>query len=192
MAMAYTEHSIARVVKIESKIDRSLKTQNRHSTANQICDHLWKTFNIRRTKSYKRKQHHTTNTVYYYYYYYCNHFTTLRPGLPGWIGTRRINHSGFCWNRDGGVAVESASHMQAICTSLQKITMPAPHHSDFYGPDALPDTQPKASKPWRQQHTQKQINSEAKHRTNITTSRSKSVVFRKSVIGVSTGFQLAK
>jgi len=38
------------------------------------------------------------------------------------------------------------NHMQAICTSLQKITMPAPHQSDFYGLDALPDTQPTASK----------------------------------------------
>ena len=38
------------------------------------------------------------------------------------------------------------NHMQAICTLLQKITMPALHHSDFYGPDALPDTQPTASK----------------------------------------------
>ena len=32
------------------------------------------------------------------------------------------------------------NHLQAICTSLQKITTPAPHHSDFYGPDALPGT----------------------------------------------------
>ena len=38
------------------------------------------------------------------------------------------------------------NHMQAICTSLQKITTPAPHQSDFYRPDALPDTQPTASK----------------------------------------------
>ena len=37
------------------------------------------------------------------------------------------------------------NHMQAICTLLQKKTTPAPHHSDFYRPDALPDTQPTAS-----------------------------------------------
>jgi len=30
------------------------------------------------------------------------------------------------------------NHMQAICTSLKKITTPA-HQSDFYGLDALPD-----------------------------------------------------
>ena len=41
------------------------------------------------------------------------------------------------------------NHMQSTCTSHQKITTPAPHHSDFYTPDALPDTQPTASKHWR-------------------------------------------
>ena len=41
------------------------------------------------------------------------------------------------------------NHMQAICTSLQKMTTPAPHQSDFYGPAALPDTQPTVSKHWR-------------------------------------------
>jgi len=41
------------------------------------------------------------------------------------------------------------SHMQAICTLLQKIAMPAPHQSCFYGPDALSDTQLTASKHWR-------------------------------------------
>jgi len=44
------------------------------------------------------------------------------------------------------VAVALAELYAAVCTSLQRITTPAPHHSDFYGPDALPDTQPTASK----------------------------------------------
>ena len=36
-----------------------------------------------------------THSNYYYYYYY-NRFTTPCPGLlPRWVGTRRINHSGF-------------------------------------------------------------------------------------------------
>jgi len=42
------------------------------------------------------------------YYYYYNHFITLCLGLPGWVSTSRINHSGFCWSRDDGVAVASA------------------------------------------------------------------------------------
>ena len=38
-------------------------------------------------------------------------------------------------------------HMQ-VCTSLQTNT-PAPHHSVFYRPDALPATQPTSSKHWQ-------------------------------------------
>ena len=36
-------------------------------------------------------------------------------------------------------------HMQ-VCTSLQQITTPVPHHPVFYRPDARPATQPTASK----------------------------------------------
>ena len=41
----------------------------------------------------------------------------------------------------------------AICKSAprsRQITMPAPHHSVFYRPDALPAAQPTASKHWRE------------------------------------------
>ena len=41
----------------------------------------------------------------------------------------------------------------AVCKSAPRssqITMPAPHHSVFYRPDALPAAQPTASKHWRQ------------------------------------------
>ena len=40
----------------------------------------------------------------------------------------------------------------AICKSAphsRQITMPAPHHSVFYRPDAIPAAQPTASKHWR-------------------------------------------
>jgi len=43
-----------------------------------------------------------------YCYYYYNRFTALCVGLPGWAGTRRMNHSGYYWTRDDGVAVASA------------------------------------------------------------------------------------
>jgi len=33
-----------------------------------------------------------------------------------------------------------------VCTLLQTDTMPAPHHSVFYRPDALPAAQPTVSK----------------------------------------------
>ena len=35
----------------------------------------------------------------YYYYYYYYRFMTFCPGLPRSVGTRRKNHSGFCWSR---------------------------------------------------------------------------------------------
>jgi len=41
-------------------------------------------------------------------------------------------------------------HMQIICTHSRQITIPAPYHSIFYRPDALPDTQPTVSKRLRQ------------------------------------------
>ena len=48
------------------------------------------------------------------------------------------------------MAVASAGHVQ-VCTSLQtdsdKNHTPAPHHSVFYRPDALPAAQPTVSKP---------------------------------------------
>ena len=53
------------------------------------------------------------------------------------------------WSRDDGVAVASARPYANICTSLRQITMPAPHHSSFYRPDALPAAQSTASKHWR-------------------------------------------
>ena len=76
--------------------------------------------------------------------------TAIFPGLPRWAGTRKakpiwillkqetVTGSGISWN---------------ICKSAprsRQITMPAPHHSVFYRPDALPATQPTASKHWRQ------------------------------------------
>ena len=77
------------------------------------------------------------------------HLTALSPGLPRWAGTRKekpiwillkqetVSGSGISWN---------------ICKSAprsRQITMPTPHNSVFYRPDALPATQPTASKHWR-------------------------------------------
>jgi len=44
------------------------------------------------------------------------------------------------------VAVASAGPYASLHLTPGKITMPAPHHSDFYRPDALPAAQPTASK----------------------------------------------
>jgi len=50
--------------------------------------------------------------------------------------------------------VSGSSISWAICKSApcsRQITTPAPHHSVFYRPDALPAAQPTASKHWRQE-----------------------------------------
>ena len=66
-----------------------------------------------------------------------------QKGKPIWILLKQetVSGSGISW---------------AICKSAprsRQITMPAPHHSVFYRPDALPATQPTASKHWRQTTT---------------------------------------
>jgi len=46
-------------------------------------------------------------------------------------------------------------HQLGICKSAprsRQITTPVPHRSVFYRPDAIPATQPTATKHWRQQH----------------------------------------
>jgi len=54
----------------------------------------------------------------------------------------------FTEARDNEWQWHQVGHMQ-VCISLQTDTTPAPHHSGFYRPDALPATQPIASKHWR-------------------------------------------
>jgi len=52
----------------------------------------------------------------------------------------------------GGVAVclLLSAHCAVIFAIVRQITTRVLHHSIFYGPDALPDAQPTASKHWRQ------------------------------------------
>ena len=82
--------------------------------------------------------------------YYYNCFTALCPVLPRWIGTRRLNHSGFYWSRDDGLAVASTEpYPRHLHLRSRQMTMPALHHSAFYWPDAFPAAQPTESKHWR-------------------------------------------
>jgi len=48
--------------------------------------------------------------------------------------------------KDDGVAVESDGPCKSSALHSRQITVPAPHHSIFYRPDTLPDTQPTVSK----------------------------------------------
>jgi len=53
----------------------------------------------------------------------------------------------FIEARDSGSGISWAICKSAPCS--RQITMPVPHHSVFYRPDALPTAQPTASKHWR-------------------------------------------
>ena len=63
-----------------------------------------------------------------------------QKGKPFWI---LLEHEmmGWQWHQ--------VDHMQIICTSLQTDNHPSTSLLSFYRPDALPATQPTASKHWR-------------------------------------------
>ena len=73
----------------------------------------------------------------------------LFPGLPRWAGTGKVKPIWILLKQE---TLSGSSISWAICKSApssRQITMPAPHHSVFYRPDALPAAQPTASKHWR-------------------------------------------
>ena len=77
------------------------------------------------------------------------HLTALCPGLLGWATTRKVKPIWILLKQE---TVSGSGISWAICKSAprsRKITMPAPHHSVFYRPDALPATQPTVSEHWR-------------------------------------------
>ena len=70
----------------------------------------------------------------------------LCPGLPRWAGTRKVKPIWILLKQE---TVSGSGISWAICKSAPcsgQITTPAPHHSVFYRPDALPATQPTVSK----------------------------------------------
>ena len=77
--------------------------------------------------------------------------TALFPGLPRWAGTRKVKPTWILVKQE---TVSGSGISWAICKSAPRcgqITTPAPHHSVFYRPDALPAAQQTAPKHWRQQ-----------------------------------------
>ena len=75
--------------------------------------------------------------------------TSLFPGLPRWAGTRKVKPIWILLKQE---TVSGSGISWAICKSAprsRQISMPAPHHSVFYRPDALPAAQLTASKHWR-------------------------------------------
>jgi len=75
--------------------------------------------------------------------------TALCPGLPGWTGTRKVKPISILLKQE---TVSGSGIHWAVCKSAprsRQITMPAPHRSVFYRPDALPVAQRTVSKHWR-------------------------------------------
>jgi len=80
--------------------------------------------------------------------------TVLCPGLPRSAGTRKVKPIWILLKQE---TVSGSGISWAICKSAphsRQITMPVPHRSVFYRPDALPAAQPTASKHWRHQRTE--------------------------------------
>jgi len=72
--------------------------------------------------------------------------TALFPGLPRWAGTRKVKPIRILLEQE---TMSGSGISWAICKSApcsRQITTPAPHHSGFYRPDALPAAQPTVSK----------------------------------------------
>ena len=67
------------------------------------------------------------------------HLTALCPGLPSWAGRRKVKPIWILLKQE---TVSGSGISSAICKSASRsrqITTPAPHHSVFYRPDALPE-----------------------------------------------------
>jgi len=62
--------------------------------------------------------------------------------IPGSAGTRKEKPIWILLKQE----TVSGSGITVSAPRSRQITMPAPHHSVFYRPDALPDTQPKVLK----------------------------------------------
>ena len=77
-------------------------------------------------------------------------FNVFFLGLPRWAVTRKVKPIWILLKQE---TVSGSGISWAICKSAprsRQITTPAPHHSVFYRPDALPAAQPTVSKHWRQ------------------------------------------
>jgi len=73
-------------------------------------------------------------------------FNSPFPGLPGWACTRKVKPVWISLKQE---TVSGSGISWAVCKSAprsRQITTPAPHHSVFYRPDALPAAQPTASR----------------------------------------------
>ena len=93
--------------------------------------------------------HSDGKVLHFTNYTHTHPFNGPFPGLPRWAGTRKVKPIRILLKQE---TVSGSGISRAICKSAprsRQITTPAPHHSVFYRPDALPAAQPIASKHWR-------------------------------------------
>jgi len=103
------------------------------TTYSAITDRLWNMLSVKILST--AAQHTHTHT----------RLTALCPGLPGWASTRKVKPIWILLKQE---TVSGSGISWTVCKSAprsRQITTPAPHHSVFYRPDALPATQPTAS-----------------------------------------------
>jgi len=87
--------------------------------------------------------------IWLIWWYTHTRLMALCPGLTGWAGTRKVKPIWILLKQE---TLSGSGISWAICRSAprsRQITTPAPNHSVFYRPDALPATQPTASKHWK-------------------------------------------
>jgi len=101
------------------------------------------------------------------WFLYTSHKTHTHPFNSPLSKTAQVSRYQKCkTNLDFTEARDSGSGFSwAICKSAprcRQTTMPAPHRSVYYRPDALPATQPTVSMHWRQHH----IKHNSKNKTN--------------------------
>jgi len=124
-----------------------LSTQLDHCYGNFVVSLLWWTAIV-----YTLFNYHVQGTQLidiHYTHTYTHRFNGPFPGQPRWAGTRKVKP---VWILLKQVTSSGSGISWAICKSApcsRQITTPAPDHSVFYRPDALPATQPTASKHWR-------------------------------------------
>ena len=93
-------------------------------------------------QSVQRSLSHTHTHTHYTHTRTHTRLMALFPGLPGWAGTRNVKP---IWILLKPETVSCSGISWDICKSALR-SRPAPHHSVFYRPDALPATQPTVSK----------------------------------------------
>jgi len=87
--------------------------------------------------------------ITFYHTHSHTHLMAFFPGLPKWAGTRKVKPIWILLKQE---TVSGSGISWAVCKSApcsRQITTPVPHTRFFYRPDALPATQPTASKHWR-------------------------------------------